>query len=302
VKAEVRLKSFPQADWVFGILAGIEEVASLLEGSGQRLGHGRGNPVRAHEPCSSSRARTSIGPSTRRRSRLLCRPRHRDQGGPLQARGRERQVISFGARRMHPGSPHDRAECLRRGCDGVAVTKSAELSTPIPRHHSHALVLLFVTRAGLQAFHDVVDAKVRRVASSTHSRTRSSRPSASPRPWQDLYAVRLDTPSRDAGLLPDPLGGALELDIRGFEHVKILPRGIDEYEILKLNPLVDVTASAPPSPFPRASRLDLWRSRAAHAKRASGRGKAGLALPARGNVVCGRQARAADRMDGREGS
>ena len=32
VKAEIRLKSFPQADWKFGILAGIEEAAALLEG------------------------------------------------------------------------------------------------------------------------------------------------------------------------------------------------------------------------------------------------------------------------------
>ena len=32
VKAEIRLKSFPQADWSFGILAGIEEAATLLEG------------------------------------------------------------------------------------------------------------------------------------------------------------------------------------------------------------------------------------------------------------------------------
>ena len=29
VKAEIRLKSFPQADWSFGILAGIEEAAAL---------------------------------------------------------------------------------------------------------------------------------------------------------------------------------------------------------------------------------------------------------------------------------
>ena len=31
VKAEIRLKSFPQADWSFGILAGIEEAAALYE-------------------------------------------------------------------------------------------------------------------------------------------------------------------------------------------------------------------------------------------------------------------------------
>ncbi|MGH7299176.1 MAG: nicotinate phosphoribosyltransferase, partial [Candidatus Rokuibacteriota bacterium] len=32
VKAEIRLKGFPQTDWTFGVLAGIEEAAALLEG------------------------------------------------------------------------------------------------------------------------------------------------------------------------------------------------------------------------------------------------------------------------------
>ena len=32
VKAEVRLKSFPQPDWHVGVLAGMEEAAALLEG------------------------------------------------------------------------------------------------------------------------------------------------------------------------------------------------------------------------------------------------------------------------------
>ena len=41
VKAEIRLKSFPQADWSFGVLAGIEEAAALARGApGRRLGHG----------------------------------------------------------------------------------------------------------------------------------------------------------------------------------------------------------------------------------------------------------------------
>ena len=58
---------------------------------------------------------------------------------------------------------------------------------------------------------------------------------------KDLYAVRLDTPSSRRGDFFRILEEVRwELDIRGFEHVKILASGgIDEYEILKLNPLVD---------------------------------------------------------------
>jgi len=58
---------------------------------------------------------------------------------------------------------------------------------------------------------------------------------------KDLYAVRLDTPSSRRGDFYQILSEVRwELDIRGFEHVKILASGgIDEYEILRLNPLVD---------------------------------------------------------------
>ena len=58
---------------------------------------------------------------------------------------------------------------------------------------------------------------------------------------KDLYAVRLDTPSSRRGDFFRILEEVRwELDIRGFEHVKILASGgIDEYEILRLNPLVD---------------------------------------------------------------
>jgi nicotinate phosphoribosyltransferase len=58
---------------------------------------------------------------------------------------------------------------------------------------------------------------------------------------KDLYAVRLDTPSSRRGDFFQILSEVRwELDIRGFEHVKILASGgIDEYEIIKLNPIVD---------------------------------------------------------------
>ena len=58
---------------------------------------------------------------------------------------------------------------------------------------------------------------------------------------KDLYAVRLDTPSSRRGDFYRILEEVRwELDLRGFEHVKILASGgIDEYEILQLNPLVD---------------------------------------------------------------
>src|SRR5262249_38792974 len=57
----------------------------------------------------------------------------------------------------------------------------------------------------------------------------------------DLYAVRLDTPSSRRGDLYRIVQEVRwELDLRGFSHVKIITSGgIDEYEILRLNPVVD---------------------------------------------------------------
>jgi len=57
----------------------------------------------------------------------------------------------------------------------------------------------------------------------------------------DLFAVRLDTPSSRRGDLYRIVQEVRwELDLRGFGHVKIITSGgIDEYEILRLNPVVD---------------------------------------------------------------
>jgi nicotinate phosphoribosyltransferase len=157
----------------------------------------------------------------------------------------ERQVISFGARRMHPAlAPMIERNAFIGGCDGVAVTKAAELIDADPMGTiPHALVLMFGdTVEALRAFHDVVDPKVRRVALiDTLQDEKFEAIRVAEALGKDLYAVRLDTPSSRRGDFFRILEEVRwELDFRGFEHVKILASGgIDEYEILKLNPLVD---------------------------------------------------------------
>ena len=157
----------------------------------------------------------------------------------------ERQVISFGARRMHPAlAPMIERNAFIGGCDGVAVTKSAELIDADPTGTiPHSLVLLFGdTVQALAAFNEVVDQKVRRVALiDTLQDEKFEAIRVAEALGKDLYAVRLDTPSSRRGDFFQILSEVRwELDIRGFEHVKILASGgIDEYEILKLNSLVD---------------------------------------------------------------
>ncbi len=248
VKAEVRLKSFPQADWTFGILAGIEEAAGLLEGLPVNVwAMDEGTLFGPHQPVlviegtyvEWAKYETAL-------LGLLCQASGiATKAARCKRAAGERQVISFGARRMHPAlAPMIERNAFVGGCDGVAVTKAAELIDADPVGTiPHALVLLFGdTVQALRAFHDVVDPKVRRVALiDTLQDEKFEAIRVAEALGKDLYAVRLDTPSSRRGDFYQILSEVRwELDLRGFEHVKILASGgIDEYEILKLNPLVD---------------------------------------------------------------
>jgi nicotinate phosphoribosyltransferase len=130
------------------------------------------------------------------------------------------------------------------GCDGVAVTKSAELIEEDPMGTiPHALVLIMGdTVEAVRAFHEIVDKKVRRVALiDTLQDEKFEALRVAEAFGRDLFAVRLDTPSSRRGDLLRILEEVRwELDLRGHHHVKlIVSGGIDEYEILRLNPVAD---------------------------------------------------------------
>jgi len=94
----------------------------------------------------------------------------------------------------------------------------------------------------LKAFHEVVDAKVRRVALvDTLQDEKFEAIRVAEALGKDLYAVRLDTPSSRRGDFFRILQEVRwELDLRGFQHVRIIASGgVDEYEILALNPVAD---------------------------------------------------------------
>src|SRR5262245_7616110 len=102
VKAEVRLKSFPQPDWTFGILAGIEEVAGLLEGQPVNVSAmDEGTLFGPHEPVLVIEG---IYPEWAEYETallgLLCQASGiATKAARCKRAAGERQVISFGARR-----------------------------------------------------------------------------------------------------------------------------------------------------------------------------------------------------------
>src|SRR6266403_2885988 len=248
VKAEVRLKSFPQADWLFGVLAGIEEVAGLLEGLPVNVwAMDEGTLFGAHEPVLviegtyvewAEYETALLG--------LLCQASGiATKAARCKRAAGDRQVISFGARRMHPSlAPMIERNAFIGGCDGVAVTKSAELIDADPMGTiPHSLVLMIGdTVEALKAFNDVIEPKVRRVALIyTLQDEKFEAIRVADALGKDLYAVRLDTPSSRRGDFYRILEEVRwELDLRGYNHVKILASGgVDEYEIMGLNPVAD---------------------------------------------------------------
>lgn len=246
-KAEVRLKSLP-ADWNWGILAGIEEAAHLLEGlpvdvaaMDEGTVFGPYQPVLTIEGVYVDWAEYETALLG-----LLCQASGiATKAARCKKAAGDRQVISFGARRMHPGlAPMIERNAFVGGCDGVAVTKAAELIEADPMGTiPHALVLMFGdTVEALRAFHDIVDPKVRRVALiDTLQDEKFEAIRVAEALGKDLYAVRLDTPSSRRGDFFRILEEVRwELDYRGFDHVKLIASGgIDEYEMARLNPLVD---------------------------------------------------------------
>src|SRR5437879_5859929 len=247
VKAEVYLKALPE-DWEWGVLAGIEEAAALLEGVPVDVrAMDEGTIFAPYQPIMVlegvyvdwARYETAL-------LGVLCQASGiATKTARCKKAAGERQVISFGARRMHPAlAPMIERNAFIGGCDGVAVTKAAELIDADPTGTiPHALVLMIGdTVEALKAFHQVIEPKVRRVALiDTLQDEKFEAIRVAEALGDDLYAVRLDTPSSRRGDLYRIVEEVRwELNLRGFGHVKIITSGgIDEYEILRLNPVVD---------------------------------------------------------------
>src|ERR671936_154403 len=241
VKAEVYLKSLPE-DWDWGVLAGIEEVVALLEGVAVDVrAMDEGTVFAPYQPVLAlegvyvewAKYETAL-------LGLLCQASGiATKAARCKRAAGERQVISFGARRMHPAlAPMIERNAFIGGCDGVAVTKAAELIDADPMGTiPHALVLMVGdTVEALRAYHEVIEPKVRRVALiDTLQDEKFEAIRVAEALGQDLYAVRLDTPSSRRGDFFRILQEVRwELDLRGFEHVRIIASGgVDEYEIVR---------------------------------------------------------------------
>lgn len=157
----------------------------------------------------------------------------------------DRQLISFGARRMHPIlAPMIERNAYIGGCDGVAVVKSGEIIGEDPMGTMpHALIICMgSTVDAIKAYDEVLEPRFKRVALiDTFLDEKFECLNVAGAMGEKLFAVRFDTPSSRRGNFYRILEECRwELDIRGYEHVRFyVSGGINEKDIPALNPMVD---------------------------------------------------------------
>ncbi|MEW6380045.1 MAG: nicotinate phosphoribosyltransferase [bacterium] len=247
VVAEVTMKD-ASPGWNWGILAGTEEVTRLLEGlpvnvwaMSEGTLFGLEQPVLVIEGkyLDFLKYETSL-------LGLLCQASGiATKSSRCRKAAGNRILASFGARRMHPAiAPMIERSAFIGGCDGVAVIKSAELIHELPvGTMPHSLILMLGdTVSACRAFHETIDQQIRRVALiDTFCDEKEEALRVAGQLGQNLFAVRLDTPSSRRGNMRQILEEVRwELNLRGFQHVKLfVSGGIDERRILELNPVAD---------------------------------------------------------------
>jgi nicotinate phosphoribosyltransferase len=245
--AEIILKSFP-AGWHWGVLAGLEEAAALLTGLPVTVdAFPEGTVFGTMQPVLTIEGRyLDYADFETALLGLLCQASGiATKAARCKKAAAGRSVVSFGARRMHPAlAPMIERNAYLGGCDGVAVVQSAEMIKLEPSGTMpHSLILMLGdTVEAAKAFHEIIDRTVRRVVLiDTFSDEKMEAVRVAQALGPDLHAVRLDTPASRRGDLVGILREVRwELDLRGFQHVKLfVSGGLDEEEILRLNPVAD---------------------------------------------------------------
>lgn len=245
--AEVTLKADPH-DWDFGVLAGLEEVSELFQGLPVNVkALPEGSFFRPFEPVVVLEGvYTDFAVYETALLGLLCQASGiATEAARCKLAAGDKLVVSFGARRIHPAiAPMVERNAFIGGCDGVAVTASAKLIHEEPVGTiPHALVLMMggVVEA-TKAFHEVVEPSVRRVALvDTFNDEKFESLRAAEALGEDLWAVRLDTPGSRRGNLRQILEEVRwELDLRGYQHVKLfVSGGIGASDVEAFSDLVD---------------------------------------------------------------
>lgn len=247
VIAEVIVKKFPAA-YGYAVLSGMEEMLSLLTGleiDVDAMAEGTlffpfetvfsiEGPYGAF--CELETAMLGTVCQASGIATAASRVKHAAGG---------KQVLSFGARRMHPAlSTLIDRNAFVGGADGVSAIRSGAFLGETPQGTMpHALVLVLGdTVTAMRAFDAAVDPAVPRVClvdTLQDEKFEAVRVAEALR--ERLSAVRLDTPGSRRGDFRRILQEVRwELDLRGFRHVRLIASGgLGEEEVWALRDVVD---------------------------------------------------------------
>ncbi|MFQ5838793.1 MAG: nicotinate phosphoribosyltransferase [Thermoplasmata archaeon] len=247
VVAEFTAGGLPQG-WEWGVFCGLDEVVNLMEGRSVDLYALPEGTI--FNPRSHNGVRVPVmvleGPYGEfcvyetPLLGLICQATAiASKASRVRKAARDKEVISFGIRRMHPAmSPMiDRAAFIG-GLDAVSSLTGADaIGRPPSGTMPHALtIVLGSPEAAFKAFDAHTAKEVRRI---TLVDTYSDEVAESLMACQavpNLYGVRLDTPSSRKGNFAEIVRQVRwELDVRGYKDVKIfVSGGLDENSIREL--------------------------------------------------------------------
>jgi len=238
VVAEVTPGELPE-EWPWGILCGIEEEAHLLEGCPVDVYAMPEGSVLYHKDHKGVREPVMFidGPYgdfcllETPLLGLICQASGvATRAARIKKVAGKKIVVAFGIRRMHPAlSPMiDRAAYIG-GFDAVSSLKGAEVIGAKPAGTMpHALIIALRDQVkAWKAFDEIMPPEVPRVAlTDTYFDEKIESIMAAEALKDRLEAVRLDTPGSRKGDFAEIVREVRwELDVRGYQHVKILVSG-----------------------------------------------------------------------------
>ncbi len=238
VVMEIAARSLPNgAPW--GILAGVEEVARLLEGRDLDVyALPDGSLLRPWIPVMRIEGPYSeIGPLETSILGFLCSLSGvATMAARVKFAAGEKPVVNFGIRRQHPAVSlaYERASLIG-GLDGSSGILLEEIGFKPVGTMPHAMIILFGDQvAAWKSFDEVLPEDVPRIALvDTFYDEKTEAIMAAEALGEKLEGVRLDTPGSRRGKMSEIIREVRwELDVRGFKHVKIfVSGGLNEYTV-----------------------------------------------------------------------
>jgi nicotinate phosphoribosyltransferase len=248
VKAEVSLKNFPQG-YRWGVLAGIEESIKLLADLNKISIRcmPEGTIFKDYEPVMVIEGRyLDFGIYETALLGFLCQSSGiATKAARCKLAAGKKLVYNFGARRVHPAITPMVERCAYiGGADGVSTTLGAEIIGREPVGTiPHALILIIGdTVEATKAFNEVIEPKIKRISLvDTFNDEKFEAIRVAEVLGKSLFGIRLDTPASRRGNFRKILEEVRwELDVRGFEDVKIVVSGgLDEDNVSDLKDIVD---------------------------------------------------------------